>query len=255
MDPYNAYAGLPDYNSYDRHQPRMYHEDVEVRVDEMPMWPMNDSPPPGMQQQSPERQRAFSPTPAWRHQENVVVDPMPVFPMHGEDEEDPAKPPQDSRDEKVRIQMMMIARQAELAEKERQKARFVAPEEPQRTRLRSDTSAADRERENQRKARHEIGKIRVQVLDDMRKKEKEKDIKKREMERKKRHALQEKKEEAEAAKRREARKKHEDYSKQAECDEFFLKYLNPAIGKIEYEVTKIEGKSTVIDPIFFVFCS
>ncbi|EGT59999.1 hypothetical protein CAEBREN_32181 [Caenorhabditis brenneri] len=220
-----------DYQNFDPRPPQFYRDDQDVRVEEMPKWPMHNSPSP--QRHIPEQQRSFSPTPAWRHQQDIQVDPMPIFPMNGEN---PEQSIQLRREDMRRMQYQVIAEQAEQAEIESRAAHEKRMEEKKK---------AQREREEKREARHHIGKLRNEVVQEMRDKERERDLKRREAEREKRHAQKKREEEEAAAKRREARRKEEDNRKRAETDEYFLQCLIPAIGKLECQSTRIEGKNPV----------
>uniref|UniRef100_A0A1I7V1X9 BZIP domain-containing protein n=1 Tax=Caenorhabditis tropicalis TaxID=1561998 RepID=A0A1I7V1X9_9PELO len=210
-------------------QPHFYRDDQEVRVDEIPKWPMHGSPENSYAES--EKSRSFSPTPRWKNQQDVQVDPMPVFPVEDDEEIDDQEAM--GREERARIQMMMIAQQAEQAESQ-----------PRSNLRREEKRKSDREREEKRKARIEISKYRDQVLQKMEQEKKEKELRQREKERKARHALQRKQEEAESSKRKEMRRR-EEISRQSESDEFFLQYLIPAIGSLDIKSSKLEAKNPI----------
>ncbi|KAF1752752.1 hypothetical protein GCK72_019307 [Caenorhabditis remanei] len=231
------YDRPPEYQTFEHLVPphQFCHENIDVRVDEMPRWPMQESPH-SEDYDIPEEPRSFSPTPIWRHEQDVQVEPMPIFPMDGEDGEEPAEfLTKRNREEKVRLQMIMIAQQAEEAEREARLARHL-PRASRKT-------EKDKELEESRKARETVREYREKALQEIRQKEKEKDLKRREIEREKRHELKRKQEDAELEKRKLDRIKQDNLLKQAECDEFFLKYLTPAIGAIESKSSRIEGKN------------
>ncbi|PIC23149.1 hypothetical protein B9Z55_016944 [Caenorhabditis nigoni] len=232
-----VYEHPPDYENFRYEPPPFYDEDV--RVDEMPRWPMQGDSSTSSEEDY--RRPIF-----WH--EDVRIDPMPVFPMNGEEEEediqgDPEYVASRQRDKKVRIQLEMIARQAQWAEAQPKSAPYDEDEERDRDR--------ERERRERREARHTIAEYKEKVVDKMREerqKDRERELRKLDEERAKRHALRDRREEEEARRRRRDRRKMEELLKAAETDEMFLKYLTPAFGVLECKSERIDGT----DPVEYV---
>lgn len=247
-----------DVHGFAQLPPPWYNEEVEVRVDEMPRWPMDEPTPPPLINLTPAAIPSYSQI--WKNQEEIQVDPMPIFPVNGiVEEERRATPPisrrdsrdnknnrmhkkttrkqerssgnsqQTNRDEKVRLQMEMIARQAEEAAK-----------------------VSERDVEEKRKARETIAKIKRDVVKDQ-------ETERRKVEREIRHARKDKKEDE---RREHAKRRHEDCRETKssassvtshpsssntrstfDSDEIFLKTLEPALGDIQFQAERIDSKS------------
>ncbi|CAP28567.1 Protein CBG08806 [Caenorhabditis briggsae] len=239
-----VYEHPPDYENFRYEPPPFY--DADVRVDEMPRWPMQGD----SSTSSEEDYRR--PIPFWNHRVEVRIDPMPAFPMTEEEEEEEFREdPQDDpeyaaskvRDKKVRLQLRMIAKQAQWAEAQPKSAPYDEDEEKDRDR--------ERERRERREARNTIAEYKEKVVDKMREdrqKDRERELRKLDEERAKRHALRDRKEEEEARRRRRDRRKMEELLKAAETDEMFLKYLTPAFGVLECKSERIDGT----DPVEYV---
>ncbi|CAI2353525.1 unnamed protein product [Caenorhabditis sp. 36 PRJEB53466] len=202
--------------------------------------------------------------PIWRNELDVRIDPIPVFPVEGEDDKDEEEEEEEeeeesspdsqtmigSRREENRRQMAMIAQQAELAEQQEKRERQIKEKERREKEMKR-----KQEEEERQKAREHIEQMRKEVMDKLR----EEDVKKREIERKKRHALKKKEGEEEARRRAGKRKRDESATtvsasssrsapvpSESEVDEVFLQRLEPAFGEVKCEAKRIEGKNFTV---------
>uniref|UniRef100_A0A8R1DEP3 Uncharacterized protein n=1 Tax=Caenorhabditis japonica TaxID=281687 RepID=A0A8R1DEP3_CAEJA len=222
-----------DFQDFDLIPPRKrFCDEVDIQVDEIPRWPMDEESPP--------QEEALQLHPPSFYREDVRVEPMPIFPMDGATDEDRRGDVLSeyraklavarSRDERARIQMEMIAIQAERADR------------------RSKDDRRDRkERETERKdtARKKINELRTKAILDM----KEQEIEKRRIDRERRHA--ELKKQDRDGKRRSTvdrapistssaapSRQHDQF----DSDEIFLEHLKSVFGKIVCSAERSDSK-------------